>query len=100
MIERLFALSGPLAALAWVSLGSAAIGIASVLVQAIVKPPMRTGVSLAVRTAFVIVFCRIAYRTLYPHPIGYPAVVLYATQGIAMLWATVDAVRHGRTGRP
>lgn len=96
MVDELLALSGPRAALAWVGLVSVVIGLTSILVQAVVKPPVRVGPSLAVRTAFVLVFSRIVYRSITGGTVTYWAVLIYAAPGVAMLWALVDAARHHR----
>lgn len=100
MIDRLLDLEGPRAVLAWVALVSTAIGVLSVYVQAVVKPPVRTGISLAVRTAFVIVFARIAYRSIDPTPgLGYVGALLYAAPGIALGWGLIDGLVFARRGR-
>lgn len=99
MLDRLLALSGPHAWLAWVSLFSAAIGIASVVMQAAVKAPVRLGSSLMFRFAFIALFCRITYRQVHPDAqLTYGAVAIYALPGLACVWAVWDALRHRNEG--
>jgi hypothetical protein len=61
-----------------------------------VKAPVRLGASLAFRTAFVVVYARIAYRLLHGGPIGWGAVLIYAAPGVAAAWGLVDSLRYQR----
>lgn len=97
MLDRMLALDGPRAFLAWISLANVIIGTVSLIVSATpqIVPP-HPGASLTFRTSFVLVYGRSLYRTVLGSPITYVGAVPHLLIGLALVWGIVTSVRDKR----
>lgn len=96
MLDRMLALSGPVAWLTWVSAANVVVGLATLLILAVCKAPPRAGTSLAFTLAFVLVYGRSFVRNMYGLPVSYWGVALHALVGLTCAWKAADAIRWRR----